>query len=376
MRNILHLPTVYGFALLTSLLPAGLSAQENHDAHDTHQEASSHSVGEHTADEAHDAEEEFNAIEMIMEHISDANEWHIATYESEGHEKHISIPLPVILWDGTWHVFMSRKAAHGHVHNGYTMEHGIIVSTEGKQRAGLVDLFNGLDGKFVDLSISKNVAGILISCILLILVFTGVNRAYKKHNGVPKGIAGFMEPVVLFIRDEVALPNIGEKHTPRFLPLLLTIFFFIWFNNLLGLIPVFPGGTNVTGNIAVTMVLALITLVVVNINGNKEYWGHIFNPPGVPLLLKPILIPVEILGIFTKPFALMMRLFANITAGHIMILSLISLVFIFKSLFVGPASVVLALFISVLELLVAALQAYIFTVLTALFIGMSVQEHH
>jgi F-type H+-transporting ATPase subunit a len=298
------------------------------------------------------------------------------TYEADGHEQHVSIPLPVILWDGDWHFFMSSAAAHGHVHEGYTLNHGVIVSTEGKEKAALADLFNGLEGKFVDLSISKNVAGILISCFLLLLVFTRVNRAYKKHNGVPKGIAGFMEPVVLFIRDDVALPNIGEKKADRFLPLLLTIFFFIWFNNLLGLIPIFPGGTNVTGNIAVTMVLALITLVVVNVNGNKGYWGHVFWPPGVPLLLKIIIIPVEILGLFTKPFALMMRLFANITAGHIMILSLISLVFIFKSIYIGPASVLLALFISVLELLVAALQAYIFTVLTALFIGMSVQEHH
>jgi len=323
-------------------------------------------------------EKEFNAIEMIMEHISDSNEWHVLTYNSGGEEHHVSIPLPVIVWDGQWHLFMSSKIAHGHEHGGFTLNHGKLVSTSGKEKAQLLDLFKGggLDNKFVDLSITKNVAGILISCILLILVFRSVSRSYKKHNGVPKGIAGFMEPVVLFIRDEVAIPNIGERYAPKFLPLLLSIFFFIWFNNLLGLIPVFPGGANVTGNIAVTMVLALITLVVVNINGNKQYWGHIFNPPGVPPLLKIIMIPVEILGIFTKPFALMMRLFANITAGHIMILSLISLVFIFKSIYIGPASVLLALFISVLELLVAALQAYIFTVLTALFIGMSVQEHH
>ena len=334
-------------------------------------------AGEEVSEVIHKDEKEFNAVEMIMEHISDANEWHVASWTSgNGEKKHFSIPLPIIVWDGSWHFMMSNSIAHGHEHNGFTLNHGKLVSTTGKNKAGIVDLFTGLDNKFVDLSITKNVAGILISIVLLMLVFTSVNKVYKKHNGVPKGIAGFMEPVILFIRDEVALPNIGKKYTPKFLPLLLTIFFFIWFNNLLGLIPVFPGGANVTGNIAVTMVLALITLVVVNINGNKAYWGHIFNPPGVPLLLKPILIPVEILGILTKPFALMMRLFANITAGHIMILSLISLVFIFKSLLIGPASILLALFISVLELLVAALQAYIFTVLTALFIGMSVQEEH
>lgn len=358
-KNFILTILIFGLSILNS------SAQEDK------------TIGEDVSKVVHEDEKEFNAVEMIMEHISDANEWHVASWTGDdGEEKHFSIPLPVIVWDGSWHFMMSNSMAHGHNHNGFTLNHGKLVSTTGKDKAGIVDLFTGLDNKFVDLSITKNVAGILISIILLLWVFTTVSRGYGKHNGVPKGVAGFMEPVILFIRDEVALPNIGKKYTPKFLPLLLTIFFFIWFNNMLGLIPVFPGGANVTGNIAVTMVLALITLVVVNINGNKAYWGHIFNPPGVPLLLKPILIPVEILGILTKPFALMMRLFANITAGHIMILSLISLVFIFKSLLIGPASILLALFISVLELLVAALQAYIFTVLTALFIGMSVQEEH
>ncbi|MCL4141387.1 UNVERIFIED_CONTAM: hypothetical protein GTU68_020516 [Idotea baltica] len=271
---------------------------------------------------------------------------------------------------------MSSKIAHHHEHAGYTLDHSKLISTTGLQKATLVDLFKGLEGKFIDLSISKNVAGILVSILVLLLVFRATSKSYKKNNGVPKGIAGFIEPVILFIRDEVALPNIGEKNTPKFLPLLLTIFFFIWVNNLLGLIPFFPGGANVTGNIAVTMVLAIITFIVVNINGNKNYWGHVFSPPGVPAWLLPIMIPVELLGLFTKPFALMMRLFANITAGHIMILSLMSLIFIFKSYAIAPASVALALFISVLELLVAALQAYIFTVLTALFIGMSVAEEH
>lgn len=324
-------------------------------------------------------EEEFNAVEMIMHHISDSNEWHLwTTTDESGEEHHVSIPLPIIVFqDGKLHTFLSSTIAHGHEHEGFTMEHGRLVSVdENTQRATLADLFNGLDNKFVDLSITKNVAGIFISIVLILLLFLGTSKSYKKNNGIPKGIAGFTEPVILFIRDEVAIPNIGIKNTAKFLPLLLTIFFFIWINNLLGLIPLFPGGANVTGNIAVTMVLALITLVTVNLNGNKNYWGHIFKPPGVPVWLLPIMIPVEFLGILTKPFALMMRLFANITAGHIMILSLISLVFMFKSVAIAPASVALALFVSVLELLVAALQAYIFTVLTALFIGMAVHEEH
>lgn len=330
------------------------------------------------SNEAVQQEEGFNAVEMIMHHISDSNEWHLwTTTDENGEEHHVSIPLPIIVWENAnFHFFSSSKISHGHTHNGFTLDHGKLVSTEGLEIATLSDLFSGLDGKFIDLSITKNVAGIFISIILMMLVFVTASKTYAKNNGVPKGIAGFVEPIILFIRDEVAMPNIGEKKTPKFLPLLLTIFFFIWINNLLGLIPFFPGGANVTGNIAVTMVLALITLVVVNVNGNKNYWGHIFKPPGVPAWLLPIMIPVEFLGILTKPFALMMRLFANITAGHIMILSLISLVFMFKSIAIAPASVALALFVSVLELLVAALQAYIFTVLTALFIGMAVQEEH
>ena len=325
-----------------------------------------------------DKEENFNAVEMIMHHISDANEWHLwTTTDEQGNEHHVSIPLPIIILEnGSLKTFFSSKIAHGHEHEGYTLNHGKLASTKGLEPAKIADLFTGLDNKFIDFSITKNVAGIFISVIVLMLIFYFVKKSYKKKNGIPSGISGIIEPIVLFIRDEVAIPNIGHKKAPQFLPLLLTVFFFIWINNLLGLIPIFPGGANVTGNIAVTMVLALITLVTVNLNGNANYWGHIFKPPGVPFWLLPIMIPVEILGVLTKPFALMMRLFANITAGHIMILSLISLVFMFKSIAISPFSVALALFVSVLELLVAALQAYIFTVLTALFIGMAVHEEH
>lgn len=357
--------------VITLILFVILNPFEAFSQHENHQQVDSAATKAVAAQHDSHAEEkkEFNAVEMIMEHISDANEWHVATINNE----HYSIPLPVIVWDGSLKAFMSSAAAHGHEHDGYTLHEGKLVSTAGLEKAGLVDLFTGLEGKYVDLSITKNVAGILISCLLLFFVFRAVSKGYK--NGVPTGIAGFLEPVILFIRDEVAIPNIGYKDAARFLPLLLTIFFFIWFNNLLGLVPLFPGGANVTGNIAVTLVLALVTMVVVNVNGKGTYWKHIFKPD-VPVLMYVIMIPVEVIGIFTKPFALMMRLFANITAGHIMILSLISLIFIFQNALVGIASVPLALFISILELLVAALQAYIFTVLTALFIGMAVQEHH
>lgn len=327
------------------------------------------------ANEGH--EEEFNAVQMIMHHIGDANEWHIMTLnEGEANEKHISIPLPVIIKDRNgWHTFMSSSVAHGEVVDGYTMNHGIIENTEGIHRAALFSLIGGKhnsDNAFFDFSITKNVAAMFISVIILLLVFVGTARSYK--NGVPTGIGKFMEPLIVFLRDEVAIPNIGSVKYKKYMPYLLTVFFFIWFNNLFGLIPFAPFGTNLTGNIAATAFLAIVTLVITLFSANKSYWKHIFMPP-VPVALYPIMVPIEIVGIFTKPFALMMRLFANVTAGHIMILAIISLIFIFKNAALGLASVPLALFVSVLELLVAALQAYIFTVLSALYIGMAVEDH-
>jgi ATP synthase subunit 6 len=208
----------------------------------------------------------------------------------------------------------------------------------------------------------------------MFLIFLVVARSYKKNQLAPKGIAGFLEPLVTFVRDDIARPNIGEKKYAQYMPYLLTIFFFIWINNLIGLIPFFPFSSNLTGNIYFTFVLAFITFIVTSFSGNKQYWGHILTPP-VPKALYPIMIPVEIIGMLTKPFALMIRLFANITAGHIIILSLISLIFIFETLAVSPISGAFVLFMLVLEMLVAALQAYIFTLLSALFIGQAVAEH-
>lgn len=325
-----------------------------------------------------EAESGFNATKMIMEHIGDSNEWHLWTTKDEnGEEHHVSIPLPVIIKDNAgWHTFLSKDIAHGHEHDGYTMEHGQVVSTKGIEKATLFSIISGKQKAgdvFFDFSITKNAASMFLSVIFMMIVFIGMARNYKKSQ-LPKGIGKVMEPLVVFIRDEVAIPNIGSAKYKKYMPYLLTAFFFIWFNNLFGLIPFFPGGANLTGNIAITAVLAIITLLITLFSANKDYWKHIFMPP-VPILLYPIMVPIEIIGVFTKPFALMMRLFANITAGHIMILAIISLIFIFKSPFLGFASVPLALFVSVLELLVAALQAYIFTVLSALFIGIAVADH-
>ncbi len=206
----------------------------------------------------------------------------------------------------------------------------------------------------------------------MMVIFFVIAGRYKSNAGkAPTGIQSFFEPIIVFIRDEIAKANIGPKYE-RYMPYLLTVFFFIWFNNLLGLM---PGGANLTGNITVTLILAVMTLLITVFSGNKSYWKHIFATPGVPLWLAPIMIPVELIGIITKPFSLMVRLFANITAGHIIILSLFSLIFIFESLAVSPLSVAFAVFMNFLELFVALLQAYIFTLLSAMYFGGAVEEH-
>jgi len=229
--------------------------------------------------------------------------------------------------------------------------------------------------KPLDISITKNVVSLLISVTILLVVFIGIANTYKKREGkAPKGLQSILEPIIIFVRDDIAKPQLGHKYR-GFMPYLLTVFFFVWLNNLMGLIPFFPGGANLTGNIAVTMMLALCTFILTTVNGNKNYWGHVFTPH-VPWWLYPLMIPVEIIGLFTKPIALMIRLFANITAGHILILSLISLIFILKSVLVAGIAVPFVLFISVIELVVGFIQAFIFTILSALFIGMAIEEKH
>ncbi|MFH0759391.1 MAG: F0F1 ATP synthase subunit A [Bacteroidota bacterium] len=340
--------------------------------------------GEQTGDAQ---EEEFNATEYILEHISDSHEWHILTRKNG---QHVAVPLPVILYSkhSGFHLFSSKYLAHGHTHDGFQMGHGTI---QVKNRKGeIVD--KSLNGKIVevddqgemveaglplDFSITKNVFMMMLSLIILLWVFLGLAKSYKKMGiSEPKGLAGFIEPVIVFIKEDVAIPNIGEEKYARYMPYLLTVFFFILLNNLMGLIPFFPFGANVTGNIALTMVLAVFTFIITTFSGNRGYWQHIFNTPGVPFWLAPITIPVEVIGMFTKPFALMVRLFANITAGHIIVLSLISMIFIFKSIFISVPSLVMVLIMDFIELLVAFLQAYIFTLLSALFIGLAMPEHH
>ncbi|MBC5775817.1 F0F1 ATP synthase subunit A [Pontibacter sp. KCTC 32443] len=306
---------------------------------------------------------EFKPGDMITHHIADDYSWHFA----DG----AVLYLPVILIDNGKPVVFSSSNFYNENHelvpyNGYKMEHGHIykVNAAGEPIEGYKGLY--------DISITKNVASMFVSVALLFFVFFSIAGSYKKNAGrAPRGMQSFFEPIIIFIRDEIAKANIGPKYE-RYMPYLLTIFFFIWFNNLLGLM---PGGANLTGNIAVTLVLATMTLLITVFSGNKSYWGHIFATPGVPKWLAPIMIPVELIGIFTKPFSLMVRLFANITAGHIIILSLFSLIFIFQSIAVGPLSVAFATFMNFLELFVALLQAYIFTLLSAMYFGGAVEEH-
>ena len=327
--------------------------------------------------------EGFNVTELILEHVADSYEWHIVTIG----DRHISIPLPVIVKEnnGPWHIFSSSRFEHGHAEY-----QGFYISEEGNYKGKIVTKdANGAEIRPWDISLTKNAASLLISSILLITLVMSCARWYKKRQGQPetaspKGFVALIEMLIMSIVDGVVKPCIGKNYKP-YVPYLLTVFFFIFTNNLLGIIPIFPGGANVTGNIAITCILALFTFVIVNIFGTKEYWREILWPD-VPLWLKapiPIMPAIELVGIFTKPFALMIRLFANILAGHSIILGLTCMIFLTVSL--GPAlntgmsfiSILMTVFIGFIELLVAYIQAYVFTMLSAVFIGLSqVQPHH
>ena len=329
-------------------------------------------------------EKAFDAGKMIIDHIVDAHEWHILTYN----DFHLSIPLPVILLDNGKLVAFSSK----HFHHGHEAYKGYKLETEGPNEGKIVKTLE--DGETIDasaklpidFSITKNVVSLFISVLLLCLIFISIANKYKKNPDVaPKGLQSLLEPLILFVRDDIAIPGLGKKNYARFMPFLLTVFFFIFFNNLLGLIPIFPGGANLTGNISITLVLALFTFAITTYNGNKNYWMHIINAPGVPWWLKfpvPLMPIVELVGLITKPFVLMVRLFANMTAGHIILLGFMSLIFIFgkMNIFAGYGvsifSLAFGVFMSLLELLVAFIQAYVFALLSSIYFGMAMEEHH
>lgn len=318
-----------------------------------------------SASDAPEAKKEnFNAGELIIDHISDSHGWHLFG--------DVAIPLPVIIYKpgNGLHIFSSSRFEHGHAsYEGFKLNEKNKVEAE--------------DGsKIYDLSITKNVASVLFVIALMLFVFLSIAKSYRQNkNAAPKGLQSWIEPIIVFVRDEVAKSSIGEKKYEKYMPFLLTVFFFILFLNLLGLVPIAPGGANVTGNIAITMSLALLTFVIILFSANKNYWHHIFAMPGVPVWVLFLLTPIEILGMFLRPFVLMIRLFANIMAGHIIALSFFSLIFIFGAINMwagygtSVVSVLFTVFMGLLELLVAFLQAYVFTLLSAIYFGAAVEEH-
>lgn len=313
----------------------------------------------------------------IQHHLEDTYDFGLYSYTTDqGEHKYIGFPLPVILWDNGLQVFSSSKFHHGETvaHVGdvyYKLDHGNIYKTDAEGTLNYDENHHATNIKPLDLSITKNVFTILMVAILLFFVFSRMAKTYKS-NSIPSGIGRILEPIILYVRDDIAIPNIGKKHYKRYMSYLLTVFFFVWTINLLGLTPL---GINVTNNIAVTFCLAMLTYVITTFTAKKDYWMHIFWMPGVPKLMRLVLAPIELLGTIIKPFSLMIRLYANITAGHIVLMSLIGLMFIFKSWLGSSLSFVLAFGLGILELLVAALQAYIFTMLSALYFGSAVEEH-
>lgn len=322
--------------------------------------------------------EKFDPGKMITDHISDAHGWHLWG--------HTEIPLPVIIYskDRGLSVFASSHFEHGHkTYNGYMLHSNKIVAVNEMEvtDAHAATINDQITEGVYDISITKNVMALLVSIVLLLIIFISVAKAYKtRPNQAPKGLQSLMEPLIIFVRDDIAKSSIGPKYK-KYMPYILTVFFFIWLNNLLGLIPLFPGGANLTGNIAVTMSLAVMTLLITIFSANKHYWRHVFAMPGVPVWVLIILTPIEILGVFLRPFVLMIRLFANIMAGHIIALSFVALIFIFGEIHaavgagVGVVSLVFMVFMATLELLVGFLQAYVFSLLSAIYIGAAVEEH-
>lgn len=307
--------------------------------------------------------------ETIAHHLKDSHIFEI----THG----VSFPLPIILLDNGLHVFSSGKFHHGKSvveskGNYYFLDHGKIHKTDADGTIIYDEDHHATNAKPFDLSITKNVFLIILACIFLFIIFSRYAKSYKK-GPLPLGFGRILEPLIIFVRDEIAIPNIGEKSYKKYMSYLLTVFFFIWFLNLAGMTPF---GVNVTGNIAVTFTLSLFTYLLILFTANKNYWGHIFWMPGVPVPMKFVLMPIELLGTIIKPFSLMIRLYANITAGHVVLMSLIGLVYAAGHWLASGAFFGLTLFLGFIELLVAFLQAYIFTMLSALYFGAANEEHH
>jgi len=317
--------------------------------------------------------------EFIDHHLMDAYDFHLFSWQDDsGKDHHVGFPLPIILIDNGIQFFSSSKFHHGEdvaesKGNFYKLYHGKIYKTDAEGTISYDEKHHPTNAKPLDFSITKNVFMMLIVSLLMLWLFSSLARSYAKNGGIATGAGRFFEPIILYIRDDIAIPNIGHKNYKKYMSYLLTIFFFVWFLNMFGLTPL---GVNVTGNIAITAGLAILTYLITTFTANKNYWGHIFWMPGVPTPMKIILAPIELLGTIIKPFSLMIRLYANIVAGHVVLMSIIGLMFIFKNWLGSSLSFFLAFALSLLEILVAALQAYIFTMLSALYFGAANEEHH
>lgn len=362
-------------AILTLPFLGFSNVEKDSVAVEKHAAAAGHESTEHKTEGAVKSKDAVNAY--IEHHLQDSYDFNFFSDGEKG--KHYGFSLPIILWDNGLKVFSSSEFHNekelAHIDGVfYKLHHGKIYVSDAEGSLSLDSHHHPKNAKPLDFSITKNVVSMLFAAFLVFFMFTSLAKAYKKNGSLPSGFGRVLEPLIIFIRDEIAIPNIGEKKYRKFMGYLLTVFFFIWILNLLGMTPL---GINVTGNIAVTVCLALFTFIITQFSANKDYWKHIFWMPGVPVPMKIILMPIELLGTLTKPFALLIRLFANITAGHVVIMSLIAMIFVGKNLASDmPISIGLTLFISIIEILVAFLQAFIFTMLSSLFIGMAVQDHH
>ncbi len=325
------------------------------------------------------AEQQEKIDEVIGHHVLDGHSFTLFADGETG--AHYGFSLPIILWDNGLQVFSSSKFNNGESvaesnGNYYFLHHEKIYKTDaaGKLSTEKVEGEEHVtNAQPLDFSITKGVLTLIVVAFLMFFLFVSLAKSYAKNGGISSGVGRFFEPIVLYVRDEIAIPNIGEKHYKKYMSYLLTIFFFVWFLNIFGLTPL---GINVTGNISITFGLAIITYLITTFTAKKDYWKHIFWMPGVPVPMKIILAPIELLGTIIKPFSLMIRLYANIFAGHIVLMSLVALMFIFHNWVGSSMSFLLSFAISTIEILVALLQAYIFTMLSALYFGAASEEHH
>jgi F-type H+-transporting ATPase subunit a len=370
-------PLRFILVALIACLPVISFANSEKDAAHTQTETAHEAVAEGHHAEPTDVKSKIKAF--VNHHVLDSHDFTLTQDDETG--KYYGFSLPVIIWDNGLQIFSSSKFQHGHATaesngNYYVINHhdGKIYKTDATgtitedEKTG-----HPTNVRPLDFSITKTVVSIFAAALLMLWLFSSLAKSYAKNGGIASGAGRIFEPLVVYIRDEIAIPNIGEKHYRKYMSYLLTIFFFVLFLNIFGLTPL---GINATGNLTITFSLAILTFLITNLTANRNYWGHIFWMPGVPKPMRVILAPIELLGVFIKPFSLMIRLYANIFAGHIVLMSIIGLMFIFKSWIGSSLSFGLSFVLSILEILVAFLQAYIFTMLSALYFGSAVEEHH